>query len=84
MRVTVGTVVELVAAGHTRDEMLREYPYLEAKDTAKALSSAAWRAQEASAPPCVGASVASGGNSLQNESTSGSLATSPVKNNCAS
>jgi hypothetical protein len=28
MRVTVGTVVGLVAAGRTRDEILREYPYL--------------------------------------------------------
>jgi uncharacterized protein (DUF433 family) len=28
MRVTVGTVVALVAAGRTRDEILREYPYL--------------------------------------------------------
>jgi hypothetical protein len=33
MRVTVGTVVRLVAAGRTRDEILREYPYLEAEDT---------------------------------------------------
>lgn len=29
MRVTVGTVVGLVAAGRTREEILREYPYLE-------------------------------------------------------
>jgi uncharacterized protein (DUF433 family) len=46
MRVTVGTVVGLVAAGHTRDEILREYPYLEAEDIGEALSYAAWRAQE--------------------------------------
>ncbi len=32
MRVTVGTVVSLVAAGRTRDEILREYPYLEVED----------------------------------------------------
>jgi len=44
MRVTVGTVVGLVAAGRTRDEILREYPYLEAEDIAEALSYAAWRA----------------------------------------
>jgi uncharacterized protein (DUF433 family) len=43
MRVTVGTVVGLVAAGRTRDEILREYPYLEAEDIAEALSYAAWR-----------------------------------------
>ena len=29
MRVTVGTVVGLVAAGRTNEEILREYPYLE-------------------------------------------------------
>ena len=46
MRVTVGTVVGLVAAGRTRDEILREYPYMEAEDIAEALSYAAWRAQE--------------------------------------
>jgi uncharacterized protein (DUF433 family) len=46
MRVTVGTVVGLVAAGRTRDEILREYPYLEAKHIAEALSYAAWRAEE--------------------------------------
>ena len=28
MRVTVGTVVGLVAAGRTHEEILREYPYL--------------------------------------------------------
>jgi uncharacterized protein (DUF433 family) len=46
MRVTVGTVVGLVAAGRTRDEILREYPNLEAEDIAEVLSYAAWRAQE--------------------------------------
>ena len=46
MRVTVGTIVGLVAAGRTRDEILREYPYLEAEDISEALSYAAWRTQE--------------------------------------
>jgi uncharacterized protein (DUF433 family) len=46
MRVTVGTVVGLVATGRTRDEILREYPYLEPEDIAEALSYAAWRTQE--------------------------------------
>jgi uncharacterized protein (DUF433 family) len=46
MRVTVGTMVGLVAAGRTRDEILGEYPYLEPEDIAQALSYAAWRAQE--------------------------------------
>ncbi len=47
MRVTVGTVVGLVAAGRTRDEILRKYPYLEVEDIAEALSYAAWRASQA-------------------------------------
>ena len=38
MRVTVGTVVGLVAAGRTRDEILREYPHLVAEDIAEALT----------------------------------------------
>ncbi len=50
MRVTVGTVVGLVAAGRTRDEILREYPYLEAEDIAEALSYAAWRAETVEDP----------------------------------
>jgi uncharacterized protein (DUF433 family) len=41
MRVTVGTVVGLVAAGRTRDEIRHGYPYI-----TEALSDAAWRAQE--------------------------------------
>jgi len=50
MRVTVGTVVGLVAAGHTRDEIISEYPYLEAEDISEALSYAAWRAEEVEVP----------------------------------
>jgi uncharacterized protein (DUF433 family) len=46
MRLTVGTVVGLVAAGRTHEEILREYPYLESEDIAEALAYAAWRAQE--------------------------------------
>jgi uncharacterized protein (DUF433 family) len=46
MRVTVGTVVRLVGAGRTREEILCEYSYLEAEDIVEALSYAAWRAQE--------------------------------------
>jgi uncharacterized protein (DUF433 family) len=46
MRVTVGTLVGLIAAGRSREEILREYPYLEAEDITEALSYAAWRAEE--------------------------------------
>ena len=46
VRVTVGTLVGLVAAGHTTKDILLEHPYLEAADVAEALSYAAWRAQK--------------------------------------
>ena len=50
LRVTVGTVVGLVAAGHPRDEILRLYPYLEDEDISEALAYAAWRADEFEVP----------------------------------
>lgn len=50
MRATVGTVVGLVAAGHSTADILREYPYLQAEDVSEALSYAAWRAQEVEVP----------------------------------
>jgi uncharacterized protein (DUF433 family) len=46
LRVTVGTIVGLVAAGKTRDEILRLYPYLEAADIDQALAYATWRVEE--------------------------------------
>jgi uncharacterized protein (DUF433 family) len=46
MRVTVGTIVGLLAQGHSRAAVLDAYPYLEPKDLAQALSYAAWRAME--------------------------------------
>ena len=51
MRVTVGTVVGLVAVGRTSEEILREYPYLEADDIAEALSYAARRPDEVKVRP---------------------------------
>lgn len=50
LRVTVGTVVGLVAAGRTTDEILELYPYLEADDIRQALAYAAWRAEEIELP----------------------------------
>jgi uncharacterized protein (DUF433 family) len=41
MRVTVGTIVGLMAAKRSRDEILKAYPYLEDEDIAQALSYAA-------------------------------------------
>ena len=50
MRVTVGTIVGLVAARHSDDEILKAYPYLEAEDIREALTYAAWRAEEVELP----------------------------------
>jgi uncharacterized protein (DUF433 family) len=50
MRVTVGTIVGLVATGHTHEEILELYPYLEGDDIRQALSYAAWRAEEVEVP----------------------------------
>lgn len=50
MRVTVSTIVGLVAAGHKEEDILQEYPYLEREDIRQALSYAAWRAEEREIP----------------------------------
>jgi uncharacterized protein (DUF433 family) len=50
MRVTVGTIVGLIAAGKTVDQVLAEYPYLEREDILEALAYAAWRAEEREVP----------------------------------
>lgn len=47
MRVTVGMVVGLVATGHSVEEILKAYPYLEPEDIRQALQYAAWRSEEA-------------------------------------
>jgi uncharacterized protein (DUF433 family) len=46
MRVTVGMIVGLVAAGHSHAEILGAYPYLEEEDIRQALAYAAWRVEE--------------------------------------
>jgi uncharacterized protein (DUF433 family) len=46
LRVTVGTVIGLLAAGRSRDDILKAYPYLEADDIDQALTYAAWRVEE--------------------------------------
>jgi uncharacterized protein (DUF433 family) len=50
MRVTVGTIVGLLAAGRTHEEILQAYPYLEPDDIRAALSYAAWRTEEVELP----------------------------------
>jgi uncharacterized protein (DUF433 family) len=50
LRVTVGTVVGLIASGHSNDDILKLYPYLEPDDLQEALSYAAWRSEEVELP----------------------------------
>jgi uncharacterized protein (DUF433 family) len=50
LRVTVGAIVGLIAAGRTKDEVLKLYPYLEPEDIDQALAYAAWRVEEIDVP----------------------------------
>ncbi len=46
MRVTVGMVVAQIGSGHSVEDVLADYPYLEREDIKQALRCAAWRADE--------------------------------------
>ena len=50
LRVTVGTIVGLVASGHSHADILAAYPYLEEEDIRQALAYAAWRVEEIEVP----------------------------------
>lgn len=50
LRVTVGTIVGLLATGHSIEQVLHHYPYIEREDVLAALSYAAWRAEEIEVP----------------------------------
>lgn len=50
MRLTVGVIVGLLGAGHSADDILRDYPYLEKDDIQAALAYAAWRSEEIELP----------------------------------
>jgi uncharacterized protein (DUF433 family) len=50
LRITVGTVVGLVASGYSDADILKLYPYLESEDIREALAYAAWRAEEIDVP----------------------------------
>lgn len=50
MRVTVGTILGLLASGQSADDVLTTYPYLETEDIQAALAYAAWRSQEIEVP----------------------------------
>jgi uncharacterized protein (DUF433 family) len=46
MRVTVGMIVGQIGAGHTIEEILADYPYLQREDILQALRYAAWLAED--------------------------------------
>ena len=46
MRVTVRMIVGQIGAGHTIDDLLADYPYLEREDILQALRDAAWLAEK--------------------------------------
>ena len=50
LRVTVGTIVGLVASGHSTPKILQAYPYLEKEDIDESLEYAAWRVEEIELP----------------------------------
>lgn len=50
MRVTVGTIVGLIASGYTHAQILKAYPYIEEEDIQEALTYAAWRSEEIDVP----------------------------------
>jgi uncharacterized protein (DUF433 family) len=54
LRVTVGMIVGLFASGHSSEEIVKLYPYLEEQDIREALAYAAWRAEEVELPLVTG------------------------------
>jgi uncharacterized protein (DUF433 family) len=46
LRVTVGTILGLMASGHSRERILQAYSYLEPEDIDAVLAYAAWRLEE--------------------------------------
>jgi uncharacterized protein (DUF433 family) len=45
-RVTVGAILGQLAVGHSVEEVLRDFPYIQREDVLAALQFAAWRAEE--------------------------------------
>jgi len=50
LRMTVGTVIGLLASGLSADDILKMYPYLQHEDIIEALAYAAWRSEEIEVP----------------------------------
>lgn len=46
MRITVSLILNLIADGMNKQEIIEAYPYLENEDIAQALHYAAWLAEE--------------------------------------
>jgi uncharacterized protein (DUF433 family) len=46
MRVTVGMIVSQIGVGHSIEDILADYPYLEREDVLQAIRYAAWRADD--------------------------------------
>ncbi len=42
LRVTVGTLIGLMATGHSKEEILQAYPYLQEEDLREALAYTEW------------------------------------------
>lgn len=49
-RVTVGTVLGLLASGKDKQEILEAYPYLQSEDIDQSIAYAAWRMEERDVP----------------------------------
>ncbi len=50
LRMTVGTVIGLLASGLATEDILKMYPYLQQEDIIEALAYAAWRSEEIEVP----------------------------------
>ena len=50
LRMTVGTILGLIASGHSRERILQAYPYLEPEDLDASIAYAAWRMEEREEP----------------------------------
>ncbi len=53
MRITVGTIIGLLASGKSEQDILLLYDYLEPEDIREALEYAAWRSEEIEVPYAV-------------------------------
>jgi uncharacterized protein (DUF433 family) len=50
LRVTVSTILGLLSAGRSTEEILQAYPYLETDDVRDSLAYASWRLEEVDMP----------------------------------